>query len=103
MERVSFVLRIKPKDYKEYVERHRNVYPDLERTFKEVGIVTYSIFYHKGYLFNYMETENYEHTMNALTVYPVYARWQKFMSDMLSKNKDRSVSVMAPEVYHFHS
>jgi len=101
MERYSFLLRIEPDDYEAYAKRHRAVYPELLQAFREVGIVTYSIFYHEGYLFNYMESENIGQTMAELAAYPVYGRWQSFMSDMLLTHNGSSVSADMPEVFYF--
>lgn len=101
LERTSFVLRIAQEDYEDYVERHRHVYPELLKAFGETGIATYSIFYHEGLLFNYLEAENVAETMDQLTAYPVYARWQEYMSDMLLKNEAGKVSTDIPEVFHF--
>lgn len=103
MQRVSFILRIAPEHYEAYVERHRSVYPDLLQAFGEVGFRTYSIFYHEGLLFNYLEVEDYELAMNRLSAHPAYVRWQAFMSDMLLQAEGESVSVEIPEAFHWTS
>lgn len=83
MEHRSFVLRIDPKDYDEYMRRHEHVYPELEEQFGEVGIHSYHIYYHEGLLFAYMLVENYEEAMRKLAKHPANLRWQEYMSDML--------------------
>jgi L-rhamnose mutarotase len=101
IQRASFVLRIAPERFEEYVGRHRGVYPELLQAFREVGFRTYSIFYHGGLLFNYLEAEDFEISMKKLSAYPAYVRWQEFMSDMLLRIEGESVSVMIPEVFYW--
>lgn len=103
MERVSFVLNIRPEDRDEYIKRHEAVYPELLQAFGEVGISTYSIFLHEGTLFAYMEVEDYRKAMDTLAEHPANKRWQAYMSDLLIVNEHGSTSRDIPEVFHYHS
>lgn len=103
MERVAFLLKIDPKDQEEYIERHKNVYPDLLQAFEEVGISTYSIFLHDSYLFAYMEVEDYQEAMKKLEENEANQRWQEFMSDILIKHNGEKTVLEIPEVFHFQS
>jgi len=103
MERVAFLLKIDPKNQEEYIERHKNVYPELLEAFEEVGISTYSIFLHDEYLFAYMEVEDYQAAMKKLEENEANQRWQQFMSDILIKHNAGKTTLEIPEVFHFES
>ncbi|WP_017812186.1 L-rhamnose mutarotase [Paenibacillus shenyangensis] len=103
MQRVSFVLNIRPEDHEEYIRRHEAVYPELLQAFGEVGIRTYSIFLHGGTLFAYMEVEDYEQAQVQLANHEANQRWQTYMSDLLIVNAEGSTSQVIPEVFHYHS
>ncbi len=103
MERVAFLLKIDPKDQEEYIERHKNVYPELLQAFEEVGIDTYSIFLHEEYLFAYMEVEDFQKAMKILEENEANQRWQQFMSDILIPHHEGKTIREIPEVFHFQS
>lgn len=83
MEYVSFVLQIDPAHEAEYFSRHKDVYPELEEAFGDVGINRYHIYYHQGILFAYMEVENFNSAMDRLADHPANLRWQSYMKDLL--------------------
>ena len=103
MDRASFVLRIAPEHYDEYVERHRFVYPELLDAFRRAGIRTYSIFYHEGLLFAYMEADDFEQAMEQLKHEPSNRMWQQMMSDMLLQWENGATTRTIPEVFHFEN
>ncbi|QHW32375.1 L-rhamnose mutarotase [Paenibacillus rhizovicinus] len=101
MQRISFVLQIDERNREAYIQRHKQVDPELLQAFQEVGIRTYSIFLDGGKLFAYMEVENYEQAMAKLSVHPANIRWQQFMSDLLLKHTDGEIVRDIPEVFYF--
>ncbi len=103
MQRISFVLNIKPENRDEYIRRHEAVYPELLEVFGQVGIRTYSIFLHGGVLFAYMEVEDYRQAMNTLATHPANQRWQEYMSDLLLQNEHGTTSEDIQEVFHYDS
>lgn len=103
MERVSFVLQIRPEDREEYIRRHQHVYPELLQAFGEVGIHTYSIFLRGGELFAYMEVDDYDAAMEKLAVHEASQRWEEYMSDLLFASDEGSTREIIPEVFHYHS
>ena len=100
MERYSFVLRISPANYDLYVERHKNVDPELLQAFEEAGIRTYSIYYDEGRLYAYMEAENIREAFAYLENHPANVKWQRFMSDILLR-ENGEVLRSIEEVFHF--
>ncbi|SDW49012.1 L-rhamnose mutarotase [Paenibacillus sp. CF384] len=101
MQRVSFVLQIDERNREAYIERHRNVDPELLKAFGEVGIRTYSIFIDGGKLFAYMEVEDFEQAMQTLSTHPANVRWQQFMADLLVKHEDGNIVREIAEVFHY--
>ena len=44
MQRVCFVLQVKPERLEEYKERHRSVWPEMQAALRETGWSNYSLF-----------------------------------------------------------
>ncbi|SEO90408.1 L-rhamnose mutarotase [Paenibacillus sp. OV219] len=101
MERVSFVLQIDESNREAYIERHKQVDPELLKAFGEVGIKTYSIFMDGGRLFAYMEVENFAEAMSALERHPANVQWQQFMEDLLVKHHEGGTVKVIPEVFYY--
>jgi L-rhamnose mutarotase len=61
MQRVCFVLQVKPERLEEYKTRHRSVWPEMEAALRETGWGNYSLFLRDdGLLVGYLETGNFE-------------------------------------------
>ncbi len=61
MERICFVLQVKPERLEEYKERHRQVWPEMLTALRETGWGNYSLFLRgDGLLVGYLETEDFE-------------------------------------------
>ena len=82
MARVAFRLRIRPGCVQAYEEAHLQVWPELLRLLKEVGISQYSIFRHDLDLFLYMHVEDFERAWSQLDRSPVNQRWQQEMQPL---------------------
>ena len=86
----------------EYEKRHRLIWPEMEATLKEHGVVTYSIFLLPGthQLFAYVEFDS-EEQWNSIARTPVCRRWWAYMKDIMPSHTDNSpVSVEMREVFH---
>jgi len=61
MQRVCFVLQVKPDRLEQYKERHRKVWPEMQAALRETGWKNYSLFLRPdGLLIGYLETEDFE-------------------------------------------
>ena len=59
MDRVGFLLKVKPDRLAEYKERHRTVWPEMLQALRETGWHNYSLFMRDdGLLFGYLETDD---------------------------------------------
>lgn len=81
MQRICFVLQVRPDRLTEYKERHRAVWPEMLAALRETGWNNYSLFLRPdGLLVGYLETEDFERARNLMNMHEVNARWQREMS-----------------------
>ena len=83
MQRVCFVLQVKPERLEEYKERHRSVWPEMQAALRETGWGNYSLFLRDdGLLVGYLETEDFERARagmaSAKSTNAGSARWVTF-------------------------
>ena len=104
MQRVCFVLQVKPERVAEYKERHKTVWPEMQQALRETGWGNYSLFLRAdGMLVGYVETEDFERARTDMAAREVNARWQKEMADFfLNPAGVRPDQAMTPleEVFH---
>ncbi|MFL6447114.1 MAG: L-rhamnose mutarotase [Bryobacteraceae bacterium] len=104
MQRVCFVLQVRPERLEEYKSRHREVWPEMRHALQETGWKNYSLFLRPdGMLVGYLETEDFEAARRGMAAREVNARWQKEMAGFFISSKgDLPDQAMSPlkEVFH---
>jgi L-rhamnose mutarotase len=104
MQRVCFLLRIRPEKLEEYKTRHRAVWPEMLAALRETGWCNYSLFLRPdGLLVGYLETPDFERSRQALADREINARWQRDMAPFFeSLDGSRPDESMAPleEIFH---
>jgi len=81
VERVCFLLRVRPDRLDEYTARHREVWPEMLDALQTAGWRNYSLFLHgDGLLVGYLETDDFAAAQAAMEVTDVNARWQAEMA-----------------------
>ncbi len=81
MQRIAFLLRLKPGTGPEYDKSHAAVWPEMLALLKNAGITEYSIFRRDELLFLYMHINaDFDTVWNRIEADPVNARWQQAMS-----------------------
>ncbi|MDP4508139.1 L-rhamnose mutarotase [Nonomuraea sp. NBC_00507] len=103
MQRVCFLLKVRPERLAEYRERHQNVWPDMREALSRTGWHNYSLFLRDdGLLVGYLETEDFEAAKKAMAETDVNARWQAEMAPFFEDLDGRPDEGMAPltEVFH---
>ena len=89
MERVCFLLRVRPDRLDEYRERHRAVWPDMLQALSETGWRNYSLFLRPdGLLVGYLETDDLEAALAGMQEREVNARWQSDMAPFFELPED---------------
>jgi L-rhamnose mutarotase len=104
MQRICFVLQVKPERLQEYKERHRSVWPDMLNALRETGWINYSLFLRPdGLLVGYLETENFESARAGMAKREVNERWQHEMADFFAQTDgalpDRAMTPLE-EIFH---
>jgi L-rhamnose mutarotase len=84
-QRSAFVLRVRPNKVDEYVEAHRNVWPEMLEAIRAAGIRNYTIFRHGNEMFGYFEADDLEAAGAYMAAQEVSARWQDAMADLLEE------------------
>ena len=82
MQRICFVLQVKPERLEEYKKRHRQVWPEMLSALRETGWGNYSLFLREdGLLVGYLETLDFELARLGMAGREVNERWQREMGD----------------------
>jgi L-rhamnose mutarotase len=104
MQRICFVLQVKPERIQEYKERHRSVWPEMKKALQDTGWNNYSLFLRPdGLLVGYLETDNFESARAGITRREVNERWQREMASFFVQPEGLLPDqAMAPleEVFH---
>ena len=89
MERVCFLLRVRPDRLDEYRERHRAVWPDMLSALRETGWRNYSLFLRDdGLLVGYLETDDFAAAQRGMEATDVNGRWQAEMAEFFELPAD---------------
>jgi L-rhamnose mutarotase len=104
MERICFVLQVKPDRLDEYKRRHREVWPDMLAALRATGWSNYSLFLRDdGMLVGYLETEDFAAARSGMAAREVNERWQREMADFFQQPvgvlPDRAMQPLE-EVFH---
>lgn len=104
MERVCFLLRVRPDRLDEYRARHQAVWPDMLAALRETGWRNYSLFLRDdGLLVGYFETDDVRAALDGMDAREVNARWQADMAPFLelpaAERPDTAFERLA-EIFH---
>ena len=104
MQRICFVLQVKPERLDEYKDRHRHVWPEMLTALRDTGWNNYSLFLREdGLLVGYLETQNFERARSGMAQREVNERWQREMGDFFVQPDGKSPDVAMQalqEVFH---
>lgn len=83
MQRVGFRLQLRKDRLDEYVEHHKNVWPEMLAALSETGWHNYTLFLDRSdaTLFGYFETPDYKAALSGMATKAVNARWQEMMAE----------------------
>ena len=86
MQRVSFILKVKPGKVEEYRRLHRDVWPEMREALSRHGWHNYSLFLRDdGTLVGYVETPDFPKAVAGMQGEPVNARWQERVKDLFEE------------------
>jgi L-rhamnose mutarotase len=84
-QRSAFVLRVRPDKIDEYVDAHRNVWPEMLDALRNAGIRNYTIFRNGNEMFGYFEADDLGAAGAYMAKQEVNARWQDTMAELLDE------------------
>lgn len=104
MQRVCFILKVKPDHLEEYKARHAAVWPEMLEALRQSGWHNYSLFLRDdGLLVGYLETPDFEAARAAMDKSDVNERWQTemapFFETLDGRHADESFQILE-EVFH---
>jgi L-rhamnose mutarotase len=105
MNRVGFMLKVKPDRLAEYQRQHEQVWPEMLQALRDAGWHNYSLFVRDdGLLFGYFETPDSLAAAQArMAATEVNTRWQEFMAPFFeSPNNARpdEMFLELTEIFH---
>ena len=106
MERVCFLLRVRPDRLEEYKARHRAVWPEMLDALRSTGWGNYSLFLaDDGLLVGYVETDDFAAAVAGMEATDVNARWQAemapFFEDLDGGAPDAGMRPLS-EIFHLN-
>jgi L-rhamnose mutarotase len=102
MQRIAFLMKIKPGTEAEYRRRHQQVWPEMLADLKRAGCQNYSIYLHGTDLFAYMEVEDFSHYLDIMATSQASQRWEEQMADILIRDTTAETGFppLLEEVFH---
>jgi L-rhamnose mutarotase len=103
MERVCFVLHVRPDRLEEYRARHERVWPEMQEALTRAGWHNYSLFLRPdGLLIGYLETPDFSRALALMAETGVNDRWQAEMRPFFAALEGRPDEGMAriDEIFH---
>ena len=84
MERVAFVIQVRPDRLAEYRRLHTPIWPELAAELKRAGMRNYSLWLRPdGTEFGYLECDSWQAACDYLATSEVHTRWQAMMQGFL--------------------
>jgi L-rhamnose mutarotase len=83
VQRVGFRLQLDASRLDEYVEHHKNVWPEMQAALSETGWHNYTLFLDRSdaSLFGYFETPDLQAALDGMAKKEVNDRWQAMMGE----------------------
>jgi L-rhamnose mutarotase len=102
MQRICFTLKLRKDRLSEYVERHKNVWPEMQEALRATGWTNYTLFLGPdATLIGYVEVEDFDRSREGMKVFPVNERWQAEMLPFFDSSAMADDAMLPlPEIFH---
>jgi L-rhamnose mutarotase len=105
MQRVGFLLKVKPTMIAEYKRHHEAVWPEMLAALRRTGWHNYTLFMRPdGTLFGYVEVaESFQASLDGMAAEEINARWQAFMApyfEGIGGARPDEMMIELEEVFH---
>jgi L-rhamnose mutarotase len=84
-QRTAFVLTVRPEKLEEYLDAHREVWPEMLAALRGAGIRNYTIFRDGNRMFGYFEADDLAAAGEYLSRQEASTRWQDAMAELLEE------------------
>ena len=98
-QRTAFVLRVRPDRLDEYIEAHRDVWPEMLGALRDAGIRNYTIFRNGNEMFGYFESDDLDAAAAHMAAQEVNTRWQDAMAELLEERVPGAGPAALEEVF----
>ena len=102
MKRVAFKMHLNVGMKQEYIKRHDEIWPELKKLLKDIGISEYSIFLYEetNTLFAFQKVKGADGSQDLENT-EIVKKWWSYMVDIMKTNPDNSpVTKMLEEVFY---
>jgi L-rhamnose mutarotase len=105
MQRVAFLLKVKPDKLEEYKKHHQAVWQEMLDALRRTGWHNYSLFVREdGLLFGYFEAEeSFQKSLDGMAREEINKKWQDFMAPYFENiggaHADKNMQELV-EVFH---
>lgn len=79
----AYIGRIRQGKEREYIEAHKNVWPELIEAMRKAGVVREICFVFENTIFVFVEAQDISVTMDNLMRDPINQEWDVFMEPLL--------------------
>ncbi len=102
MQRHAFKMKLKPGAIAEYKKRHDEIWPELQKELRAVGISDYSIFLDEETLTLFaMQKLRNGNSVSDLQKSPIMQKWWNYMAPLMEVHPDNSpITKPLPEIFH---
>jgi L-rhamnose mutarotase len=91
MERFVWKGHIKPNRLEEYIEKHQNIWPEMEELMRIAGMRNYSIWNFGNELIGYYEFLGMERKQQAYMAHQdILCRWNAHMNGIMEMDRDEN-------------
>ncbi len=107
MDRIALAMRVKKGQEQEYIRRHDNIWPEIQKDMRRAGIHKMSIFMFDQQLFLYMEVDDYAEASRILEASPESVKWEEYMAPIMENAEGEDYDAAnpypegLPEVFHW--
>jgi L-rhamnose mutarotase len=103
VERVCFLLQVRPERIEEYKDRHRHVWPEMLDALRQTGWRNYSLFLREdGLLVGYVETDDFAAALRGMEALEMNERWQREMKPFFTSATGRPDQNLERLIEVFH-
>ena len=102
MVRKAFTMNVYPEYIDEYIKRHNELWPEMEKELKAHGCKSYSIYVDRetNILFAYLEVEDLD-VWSKMADTEINRKWWDYMAPIMETNPDNSpVQTTLEEAFH---